>query len=196
MKLIASGVAICAGMTRSPSFSRSSSSTRMNIRPLRASSMICSALAITPLEPLARNFSSLSERVGGRIPVRVAELAQAVGMEAGGAGEAGAAHLAGRDEVADAIDQDGAHASRVSHLQCDRQAGITLLGCAPPACARDSGRECRFRGSPCRPPRTSQCVCAVCGMMLTPKRTPSVPSSTSLTVSEMPLIAIEPFSER
>src|SRR5512132_1941057 len=39
MKLIASGVAICAGMTRSPSFSRSSSSTRMNIRPLRASSI-------------------------------------------------------------------------------------------------------------------------------------------------------------
>ncbi len=42
MKLIASGVAICAGMTRSPSFSRSSSSTRMNMRPLRASSMISS----------------------------------------------------------------------------------------------------------------------------------------------------------
>src|SRR3954470_17504043 len=39
MKLIASGVAICAGMTRSPSFSRSSSSTRMNMRPLRASSI-------------------------------------------------------------------------------------------------------------------------------------------------------------
>ena len=42
MKLIASGVAICAGMQRSPSFSRSSSSTRMNIRPLRASSMMSS----------------------------------------------------------------------------------------------------------------------------------------------------------
>jgi len=42
MKLTASGVAICAGMIRSPSFSRSSSSTRMNIRPLRASSMISS----------------------------------------------------------------------------------------------------------------------------------------------------------
>ncbi len=39
MKLIASGVAIWAGMTRSPSFSRSSSSTRMNMRPLRASSI-------------------------------------------------------------------------------------------------------------------------------------------------------------
>ena len=42
MKLIAFGVAICAGMTRSPSFSRSSWSTRMNMRPLRASSMISS----------------------------------------------------------------------------------------------------------------------------------------------------------
>jgi hypothetical protein len=42
MKLIASGVAHCAGITRSPSFSRSSWSTRMNIRPLRASSMISS----------------------------------------------------------------------------------------------------------------------------------------------------------
>ena len=42
MKLITSGVAICAGMTRSPSFSRSSSSTRINIRPFRASSMISS----------------------------------------------------------------------------------------------------------------------------------------------------------
>ena len=31
------------------------------MRPLRASSMICSGLAITPLEPLARNFSSLSK---------------------------------------------------------------------------------------------------------------------------------------
>ena len=42
MKLIVSGVAFSAGMTRSPSFSRSSSSTRMNILPLRASSMISS----------------------------------------------------------------------------------------------------------------------------------------------------------
>src|SRR5512132_2302196 len=44
MKLIAAGVAICAGMTRSPSFSRFSSSIRMNIRPLRASSMMSSML--------------------------------------------------------------------------------------------------------------------------------------------------------
>src|SRR6187402_1536614 len=44
MKLIASGVAICAGMMRSPSFSRSSSSTRMNMRPLRASSITSSGV--------------------------------------------------------------------------------------------------------------------------------------------------------
>jgi len=40
MKLMLSGVAICAAMTRSPSFSRSSASTRMIMRPLRSSSMI------------------------------------------------------------------------------------------------------------------------------------------------------------
>src|SRR6186713_2005023 len=55
MKLIASGVAICAGMTRSPSFSRSSSSTRMNIRPLRASSMISSGEERKPWRSRARS---------------------------------------------------------------------------------------------------------------------------------------------
>src|SRR5688500_7395555 len=48
MKLIASGVAICAGITRSPSFSRSSSSTRMNMRPFFASSMISSGVERKP----------------------------------------------------------------------------------------------------------------------------------------------------
>ena len=43
MKLMASGVANWAGITRSPSFSRSSSSTRMNIRPARASAMMSAA---------------------------------------------------------------------------------------------------------------------------------------------------------
>ena len=42
MKLIASASQCSAGMTRSPSFSRLSSSTRMNMRPLRASSRISS----------------------------------------------------------------------------------------------------------------------------------------------------------
>ena len=49
MKLMASGVAICAGMTRSPSFSRSSASTRMIMRPLRKSSMISSIGERKPL---------------------------------------------------------------------------------------------------------------------------------------------------
>lgn len=45
MKLMASGVTISAAMVRSPSFSRSSSSTRMTILPLRISSMASSMLA-------------------------------------------------------------------------------------------------------------------------------------------------------
>src|SRR3990172_2544112 len=40
MKLMASGVAIWAGITRSPSFSRSSASTSTTMRPLRTSSRI------------------------------------------------------------------------------------------------------------------------------------------------------------
>src|SRR5471032_2172033 len=40
MKLIASGVTKSAAMTRSPSFSRSSSSTRITIRPAFSSAMI------------------------------------------------------------------------------------------------------------------------------------------------------------
>ncbi len=46
MKLIWSGVANWAGMMMSPSFSRSSASTRMKGRPWRASSMISSTAAI------------------------------------------------------------------------------------------------------------------------------------------------------
>jgi len=42
MKLMASGVVFSAAMTRSPSFSRSSSSTMMTIRPCRMSSMASS----------------------------------------------------------------------------------------------------------------------------------------------------------
>ena len=45
MKLIESGVTISAAIARSPSFSRSSSSTRMTIRPLRNSSIACSTVA-------------------------------------------------------------------------------------------------------------------------------------------------------
>jgi hypothetical protein len=63
------------GMTRSPSFSRSSSSTRMNMRPLRASSMICSALAITPRRRCEEALE-LEQVSAGRVPVGLAEPAQ------------------------------------------------------------------------------------------------------------------------
>ena len=116
MKLIASGVAICAGMTRSPSFSRPSSSTRMNMRPLRASLMIASVPTSTSAFPRWISFSSRLKRVGGRVPVRLAELAQAVGVKAGGAGEAGAADFAGGDDGFQPLDQGRAHATRhISH---------------------------------------------------------------------------------
>ena len=42
MKLIAAGVTFSAAMARSPSFSRSSSSTMMTIFPALKSSMACS----------------------------------------------------------------------------------------------------------------------------------------------------------
>ena len=90
-------------------------------------------------------FLELDQSVGGRVPVLVAELAQAVGMEAGGAGEAGAAHLAGGDEVAEAVDQDGAHAGRVSHCNVIRQAEFTSGWPEPQASARDSAPKCRSR---------------------------------------------------
>src|SRR5690606_11950319 len=51
MKLIASGEACSAGMTRSPAFSRSSSSTRMIMRPRLASSMISGVGEMTSSNP-------------------------------------------------------------------------------------------------------------------------------------------------
>ena len=45
MKLIASGVANCAAIVRSPSFSRSGSSTTTTIRPSRMSSIASSIVA-------------------------------------------------------------------------------------------------------------------------------------------------------
>ena len=66
MKLIASGVAIWAGMTKSPSFSRSSSSTRMNMRPLRASSIISSIEERKVKSSLVRGFSGRSAIAAAR----------------------------------------------------------------------------------------------------------------------------------
>jgi hypothetical protein len=45
MKLTASGVANCAAIVRSPSFSRSASSTTTTMRPWRMSSMASSMVA-------------------------------------------------------------------------------------------------------------------------------------------------------
>ena|SRR6478672_9543250 len=55
------------------------------------------------------------ERVGGRIPVRLAKLAEAVGMEAGGTGKTGAAHFARVDDGAQTFNEGGAHAGPISH---------------------------------------------------------------------------------
>ena len=55
MKLIAPGVTLSAAMVRSPSFSRSSSSTRMTILPCRislmASSIVWNGIPVTPSLP-------------------------------------------------------------------------------------------------------------------------------------------------
>jgi hypothetical protein len=64
-------------------------------------------LGIAALE----QFLEPAERVGGWVPVRGAELAQAVGVEARRAGEAGAADLAGFDDSIEAIHEGSAHES-------------------------------------------------------------------------------------
>ena len=67
MKLMVSGVANCAGMTRSPSFSRSSSSTRTIIRPLRNSSIASSIEESASLVRLAtRNMFKFPLSAGQR----------------------------------------------------------------------------------------------------------------------------------
>ena len=119
MKLIASGVAICAGMTRSPSFSRSSSSTRMNIRPLRASLMIASAPTSTSAVPRWISFSSRPSVSAVGFQSGWPSLRKRIGMKAGGAGKAGAADLAGLDDGFEPFDQGGAHGARYITSQCD-----------------------------------------------------------------------------
>src|SRR5258708_5811920 len=59
MKLIASGVTKSAAMTRSPSFSRSSSSTRITIRPAFSSAMISGVEASKNIARFGR------DKVGG-----------------------------------------------------------------------------------------------------------------------------------
>src|SRR5262245_46424567 len=56
MKFIASGVTFSAAMVRSPSFSRSSSSTRMTMRPVRISLRACSTREIRRSRSMARSL--------------------------------------------------------------------------------------------------------------------------------------------
>ena len=59
MKLMASGVTFAAAIVRSPSFSRSSSSTTTIIRPARIASMASSIGANGPLRPGALGHAHL-----------------------------------------------------------------------------------------------------------------------------------------
>jgi hypothetical protein len=68
----------------------------MNIRPLRASSMI----------------SSIGERPEKEIPILLVERAERIGVEARGARQARARNPAIGNGVADAFDKIGAHAPR------------------------------------------------------------------------------------
>ena len=54
----------------------------------------------------------LAQRFRGRVPVLLPQAAQAVGMQAGGAREAGAGFLAGIDQFGQLLDQDFAHGNR------------------------------------------------------------------------------------
>jgi hypothetical protein len=67
MKLTASGVANCAAITRSPSFSRSGSSTTTTIFPLRMSSTASSIVA----NGVTAEVTAASLRRGARRPCRV-----------------------------------------------------------------------------------------------------------------------------
>ena len=64
MKLTASGVTFSAANTRSPSFSRCSSSTTMTIRPWRISSIACSTrlISIFLLRPAYRRRQSITSK--------------------------------------------------------------------------------------------------------------------------------------
>src|SRR5262245_16613007 len=77
MKLIASGVTFSAAIVRSPSFSRSSSSTTMIIRPARSSAIASSIDANGPRlrAPLAiRIFECLLVILESRRPLRAHQL--------------------------------------------------------------------------------------------------------------------------
>ena len=56
------------------------------------------------------------QRIRSRVPFGRAQLAQRIGVEAGGAGESGTADLAGGDDGVEPLDQRGAHDSPISHF--------------------------------------------------------------------------------
>ena len=96
------------------------------MRPLRASSMIASAPTSTSADAALEQLFEPAERVGGRVPVGRAQLAQGIGVEAGGAGEAGAADFAGGDDGVEPLDQGGAHDRANITLQCDEKRNIAV----------------------------------------------------------------------
>src|ERR1700730_16861026 len=70
MKLIASGVTNSAARTRSPSFSRSSSSTRITILPAFSSAMISRVEASVMLGPSSGKSAYFTPRDAGASPAR------------------------------------------------------------------------------------------------------------------------------
>ena len=58
----------------------------------------------------------LAERIGGGVPARLGAIAQGVGVEPGGAGEAGPGHAAVGDEGADLVDGVVRHVGRAYHI--------------------------------------------------------------------------------
>jgi hypothetical protein len=81
----------------------------MNMRPLRASLMISSGLASAVPPSLEQIGFQLAQRIGGRVPIALAQLAKAVGVQAGGARQAGPGHASIGNEAADGIEKRGRH---------------------------------------------------------------------------------------
>jgi hypothetical protein len=130
MKLIGVlGSPSAPGMTRSPSFSRSSSSTRMIHAPVArlVDDLFDGGKDRTVGVGLKKSIK-LGEGLGSGVPRVLGTIAQGVGVEPRGAGKTGAGHCVGCDEIANACDGGCAHASQISH--CDviaSRRGLSLL---------------------------------------------------------------------
>ena len=79
------------------------------------------------LDPAIEQLLEPAKRVGGRVPVGAAKLAQGIGVEPGGAREARARSLAGFDERCDSFNEIGRHSSGDITLRCDHQHEKLLL---------------------------------------------------------------------